>query len=110
MGVFPLRLENAMKLHRMCCGRFMLYDLRRSWPGAFQRRNKRLFRFLFLLALLLPISSPLAAADDPAAYLLKEGFEGPGFANSGWFKNGAPAEDYTAQPLHGPEALYCSHV
>src|SRR6185295_9864083 len=41
-------------------------------------------------------------------YLLTEGFEGTGFENTGWTKNGTPNADYTNTVLHGAQSLNCS--
>jgi glucose/arabinose dehydrogenase len=41
-------------------------------------------------------------------YLLAEGFEGTGFENTGWTRNGAPNENYTNLVLHGAQSLNCA--
>lgn len=48
-------------------------------------------------------SVPGASAD----YLLSEGFEGPGFENSGWIKFGDPDEDFSGIALQGQQSLNC---
>ena len=45
---------------------------------------------------------------QPPAYLLSEGFEGTGFENTGWTKNGTPNPDYTTTVLHGAQSLNTS--
>lgn len=42
------------------------------------------------------------------SYLLAEGFEGTGFENTGWLKNGTPNENYTNVVLHGRQSLNCA--
>jgi lipopolysaccharide/colanic/teichoic acid biosynthesis glycosyltransferase len=49
----------------------------------------------------------VTAPDGAPTYLLSEGFEGPGFENSGWFKVGTPNEDCTTEVLHGSQSLNC---
>jgi len=41
------------------------------------------------------------------SYLLSEGFEGPGYENTGWIELGTPNENYTTMALHGAQSLNC---
>ncbi len=48
----------------------------------------------------------LTVTDGSApAYLLSEGFEGPGFENAGWSVSGTPNPNYTTPALDGLESL-----
>jgi len=60
-------------------------------------------------SLLLTVNSTNAPPPTNApAYLLTEGFEGPGYENSDWIEHGAPNPDYTAIVLHGSQSLNCA--
>ena len=59
-------------------------------------------------------ASILFAASTEAATLLNEGFEGPGYENTGWTvpsqSTSAPDPDYAATPLVGSQSLRCNGV
>src|SRR6476661_8589711 len=77
-----------------------------SLPGSShqeQQRSQPSWRSAFVLVILLQFA-PTSAHSQENLYFLKEGFEGPGFENSGWLKHGNPNEDYTNTVLHGAES------
>jgi len=76
-------------------------------PRFFWPRN---WLILFVLTLLLLPGASFSAIGQENVYFPNEGFEGPGFENSGWIKHGAPNEDYTDAVLHGAQSLYCSNA
>ena len=63
-------------------------------PARGRLRWKVLFGFV-ILSVLVFIAPQRISADALSAqsYLFSEDFEGPGFENAGWFKNGTPDED-----------------
>ena len=59
--------------------------------------------FAFACGLLLFLGRHVAIG--ATEYLLSEGFEGPGFENSGWTKLGDANEDFSGIALQGQESL-----
>src|SRR5258706_497558 len=71
------------------------------------RWSSAVFRLLVGLMLLGAFTFGVADGSGAPSYLLNEGFEGPGFENTGWTKIGTPDEDYTATALDGLQSLHC---
>src|SRR5882762_888683 len=71
------------------------------------KRSKAHFNLLVGLLLLGCLMFAAAHVSGAPSYLLSEGFEGPGFENTGWTKIGTPDEDYTATALDGLQSLHC---
>ncbi len=71
------------------------------------RWSSAVFRLLVGLMLLGAFTFGVADGSGAPSYILNEGFEGPGFENTGWTKIGTPDEDYTATALDGLQSLHC---
>jgi len=73
-------------------------------------KSRRLLTHLVVCGWCCVAALLLSGASGWAATLFEEGFEGPGYENTGWIDIGLPDPDYTAQPLEGSQSLHLSEI
>lgn len=77
-------------------------------------RSRRAVALLACIVVVLRIFSAASTRAAAPTYLLSEGFEGPGYENSGWVvppnSTSAPEPDHTGTVLLGTQSLRCNGV